>query len=173
MGTEKTILLFGPYKAPALKVGDRSWCLFRNAEVVIYDWTIGPISWPLCYHAETRAFGKGILVEDELARAIRHESAAALGHWWGVCGATVRKWRRAIGIDRTTTEGSRQLIHRTAIGALNARHGRRWGEVRLWTDEELGMMVRLSNSDVARITGRSVEAVAHMRRDLRRRLARA
>jgi hypothetical protein len=63
MVTEKTILLFGPYKAPALNVGDLSWCLFRNVEVVIYDWTIGPISWPLCHHAEIRAFGKGILAE--------------------------------------------------------------------------------------------------------------
>ncbi len=66
MDIEKTALLFGPYNTPALKVGDRSLCLYRDAEVVIYDWTIAPMSWALCYHAGTRAFGKGILVEEEL-----------------------------------------------------------------------------------------------------------
>jgi hypothetical protein len=133
----------GPVTTPAAHTGSGS-STFRSVEVVIYDWTIGPISWPLRYHAETRAFGKGILVEDELARAIRHESATVLAHWWGVCGATVRKWRRAFGIHRTATEGSRQLIHQTAIGALNARHKRKSGDIRLWTDEELGMKTTMA-----------------------------
>src|SRR5262245_4259796 len=49
------------------------------------------IAWPLCYHVGTRAFGKGLLVDEELARAVRLESAVAVAHWWGVSRATVRK----------------------------------------------------------------------------------
>ena len=66
-------LLYGPYTPPALKVGDKAMCLYRDAEVVIYDWSIARIPWPLCYHAGTRAFGKGLLVDEELARAVRLE----------------------------------------------------------------------------------------------------
>jgi hypothetical protein len=66
-------LLYGPYTPPALKVGDKVMCLYRDAEVVIYHWSIARIPWPLCYHAETRAFGKGLLVDEELARAVRLE----------------------------------------------------------------------------------------------------
>jgi hypothetical protein len=76
----RTKLLFGPYRSPALPKGDRALCLYRDAEVVIYDWTIAPIPWPLCYRAGTTAFGKGILVDEELARAIRQESATAIMH---------------------------------------------------------------------------------------------
>jgi hypothetical protein len=35
------------------------------------------------------------LVDDELARAVRHESALAIRYWWGVGTKTVVWWRRA------------------------------------------------------------------------------
>jgi hypothetical protein len=47
---------------------------------------------------------------DELARAIRSESAAALRHWWGVGEKLVWRWRKAFGIGRADTEGSARLI---------------------------------------------------------------
>jgi hypothetical protein len=111
MNTDKTALLFGPYRPPPLQVGERHRCLLRRAEVVVYDWSLAPIPWPLCYHAETRARGKGLLIEDELARAIRHESATAVAHWWGISRATLRNWRAVFGVGRMDTEGSRRLIH--------------------------------------------------------------
>jgi hypothetical protein len=80
---DRVKLLCGPDKPPALKVGSRAVCLYRDAEVVVYGWSDAPIPWPLCYRAETRAGGKGLLVEEELARAIRQESAMAVQHWWG------------------------------------------------------------------------------------------
>src|SRR4051794_16823394 len=92
---EKTALLFGPYQLPVLKVGSRASCLYRDAEVVIYGWTGAPISWPLCYLAGTRAVARGILVNEELVRAIKHESGLAIQHWWDVSRGTVRRWRRA------------------------------------------------------------------------------
>jgi hypothetical protein len=173
MNTDKTALLFGPYRPPPLQVGERHWCLLRRAEVVVYDWSLAPTPWPLCYHAETRARGKGLLIEDELARAIRHESATAVAHWWGISRATLRNWRAAFGVGRMDTEGSRRLIHGNALDALNARHKHRWPEVRLWTGAELGLLEKLPDAEVSRITGRTPQAVAVMRRERRRRPHRA
>jgi hypothetical protein len=36
-----------------------------------------------------------LLVDEELARAIRHESAAAIQFWWGVSGSVVTTTGRA------------------------------------------------------------------------------
>jgi transposase-like protein len=105
--------------------------------VVIYDWTMAPIPRPLCYHAEPCGAGKGILVEEELARAVRQESAMAIAHWWGICRATVRKWRQTFSVGRMDAEGSRRLIHNASLGGLNARRKYAPQAVRLWTDEEI------------------------------------
>jgi hypothetical protein len=118
---DRVALLFGPYRPPALKVGDRSMCLYRNAPVVIYDWSVARIPWPLCYHAGTRASGKGLLVDEELARVVRLESAVAVGHWWGVSGATVRKWRKVVGAGRKNNPGSQRLIRAAVLKASASR----------------------------------------------------
>jgi hypothetical protein len=76
-------LLFGPYKTPPLKRGDRAFCLFRDCEVIITSWTDAPISWPRCRAIDSSGPGSGLLVDEELARAVRHESATAVMHWWG------------------------------------------------------------------------------------------
>jgi hypothetical protein len=39
-------------------------------------------------------------VDEELARAIPGESAAALVHWWDVSDRIVTRWRRALGVSR-------------------------------------------------------------------------
>ena len=54
---EKAALLFGPYRAPALHVGDRTHWLYRNAEVVVTSWTDAPIPWPRCRALETHGRG--------------------------------------------------------------------------------------------------------------------
>src|SRR5947207_15226308 len=91
-------LLFGPYKAPALSTGDRAVCLLRR-EVVVVGYSTGRIRWPLC-----RVPGKhsqwSLLVDAELARAIRQESAGAVVNWWGVSADTVTRWRRTLGVPR-------------------------------------------------------------------------
>jgi hypothetical protein len=80
---DRVKLLHGPYRAPRLHVGDRATCHYRDCLVVVTAWTDAPISWP-------RALPVGgmghpsILVNAELARAVRHESAAAIRYWWGV-----------------------------------------------------------------------------------------
>jgi hypothetical protein len=114
-------LLYGPYQPPKLKVGDRAMCLYRDSEVVIYDWSLAPIPWPLCYPVGTRAAGKGLLVDEELARAVRLESAVAIQYWWGVSGATVGKWRKIVGAGRKNNPGTHRLILATVRKASASR----------------------------------------------------
>ena len=113
----KVKLLFGPYKPPPLKRGDRAYCLFRGAPVVVTGCTDAPIPWPLCHLAGyRRPCGRGILVDDELARAICHESVTAVKYWWGVSRNTARRWRGAFGVGRRDNEGT----HRLVLGAIQA-----------------------------------------------------
>ena len=163
---ERIKLLFDPYKPPALNVGDRAFCLYRDAEVIVYDWSLATVSWPLCYQANRRGVGKGILVDDELARAIRHESVMAIQYWWGVSQKTVCKWRAALGIRRLDAEGSRRLIHQAALEALNARRNRAAGEIRLWTAAELALLETLPDVEVVCRTGRTYHGVRSMRRQM-------
>jgi hypothetical protein len=50
--------------------------------------------------------GSGVLVIEELRRAILSESAAALQHWSGVGESAVWAWRRAFGVAQFGTDGS-------------------------------------------------------------------
>ena len=102
-------LLHAPYNPPPLKHGDRTTCLCRDRDVVITSWTDARISWPRCRANQHRGGYPGLLVNDELLRAIRTESEVAIMHWFGVSMITVWKWRKAFGISRLGTEGSRRL----------------------------------------------------------------
>ncbi len=81
---EWTKLLFGRYQAPALSRGNRATCLFLDTTVTITGWTDARISWPLCRPVDNGRRRPTILLDEELARAVRRESAAAIGYWWGV-----------------------------------------------------------------------------------------
>jgi hypothetical protein len=72
----------GPYNPPALRRGDKASCLYRDGDVVITSWSDGRISWPRCRRLGTRG-GSGLLVDEELARAVRLESSLAIQYWWG------------------------------------------------------------------------------------------
>jgi hypothetical protein len=102
------LLLHGPYVPPALRRGDRTQCLYREAEVVVTSWTDAPIAWPRCRAVGVRG-GSRLLVTEELVRAIRTESSLAITLWWGVRVETVWRWRKAFGVTRWGTEGSRRL----------------------------------------------------------------
>src|SRR5262249_56768178 len=92
--------LFGPYTAPPLKRGDKTTCLFRDSDVVVTSWTDARITWPRCRVACGSGGGSGLLVDEELARAVRHESAAAVMFWWGASQTAVNNWRTALAVSR-------------------------------------------------------------------------
>jgi hypothetical protein len=91
--------LLDSYTAPRLAVGDRTFCLLRDQDVVITSWTDAQISWPRCRALHHRG-GSGLLLDDELARAVRNESALAIGYWWGVTDGVVWRWRKILGVGR-------------------------------------------------------------------------
>jgi hypothetical protein len=145
---------------PAVKVGQKTSCLFRDVEVVICRSSDCRIPWPICYHARTRAAGQGLL----LGTAIQHESVASISYWWGVSRSPIHHWRAAFGIGGNGTEGSRRLRRAVALGGLNAREKPRWNDARLWEADELALVGKLPDAEVARMTGRTVNAVSVMRR---------
>jgi hypothetical protein len=107
-----------------LAVGDRAFCLLRDQDVVITSWTDAPISWPPCRALHHRG-GSGLLLDDELARADKNESALAIGYWWGVTDGVVWRWRKTLGVGRMDSEGSRRLIETAAFagGEASRRRG--------------------------------------------------
>src|SRR5947209_3693810 len=125
---ERVKLLFGPYRAPALRNGDRAFCLFRDCDVIITGWTDALIPWPRCRALDTSRGGSAILVEYELARAIRHESAAAIKHWWGASRNAVWKWRQALEVGLSDSEGSRRQIQAAAQAGADAVKEREFSE---------------------------------------------
>src|SRR5262249_50742669 len=105
----RPVLLRGPYDPPAVRKGDRVTCHISGSAVVT-GWSDAPFSWPRCRPLAGRGSGHGLFVDDELARAVRCESALAIQYWWGVKSDTVWRWRKAFGVTRTNNPGTYQLL---------------------------------------------------------------
>src|SRR5205823_9593842 len=86
--------LIGTYEPPALKLGETVTCLYRNRDCKVTSWTEAPIPWPRVQSLGQKG-GCGLWVNDTLARAIRMESALALGYWFGTTPLVVWRWRKA------------------------------------------------------------------------------
>jgi hypothetical protein len=183
--------LNGPYTPPPLRKGDRTHCLLRDCDVVITSWSNGRIPWPRCRALHSRG-GSGILLDEELARAVRQESALAIGYWWGASEGAVCRWRKALGVTVMNNEASHELIVANAgLGAdaiqekeytREERQARSEISRRLnvishaqagrhaedgWTEAELALLGTATDSEVARRTGRTYEAVRLKRRKLK------
>jgi hypothetical protein len=125
--SDKVKLLGGPYRPPAVQVGEVTSCLYWDREVIITGWSDGHIPWPMCKPRE--GYGRPrILVEDELARAIRTESAAALRYWWGVGVKQVWRWRQCFSIGRADTPGSERLVKAAAQQGADAVKTKEWSD---------------------------------------------
>jgi hypothetical protein len=131
-----------------------------------------------------------LLVNEELARAIRHESAAAIHFWWGVSVGVVWRWRKAFSVGRMDHEGIARLMRAAAEKGGEAFGARGWTEeererlcqvnARLglaknlvlgspelrWAAWELALLGTVSDHEVARRTGRSVDGVRRKRMKL-------
>jgi hypothetical protein len=91
--------------------------------VVVTSWTDARIPWPRCRVADRAGGGgSGLLVDEELARAVRHEGAAAICHWWGVTDGVVSRWRKTLGVTLTSCPGTRRLMRGAAkLGAAEVQ----------------------------------------------------
>src|SRR5262249_54283163 len=105
-------LLFGPYQAPRFAYGADRLCALRG-EVILCGLTDAPIPWPVG-KKRVRSRGRAIVLFGALAKAVKRESAQAVGYWWGVTRATVSKWRAALGVG-PTNEGTHRLRHDYAL----------------------------------------------------------
>ena len=180
-------MLHGPYTAPALKRGDRATCLFRDADVIITSWSDGRIPWPRCKIPGQRG-GSGLLVDEELARAVRSESALAVRYWWGASETAVHNWRKALGVEKFN-EGSQQLRKVLNAELTAGRKGKpqsresvrrsvatrrergtlripnRWAETG-WTPEQLALLGTIPDAELAAQIGRSATPVRVKRTQL-------
>jgi hypothetical protein len=91
-------LLFGPYRTPRFRYGERVLCDVRGL-VVICGLTDSSIPWLICRGIGRSTGRTSLVVFDDLAIAIRRESAQAVAHHWGVSVVTVSKWRRLLDVE--------------------------------------------------------------------------
>jgi hypothetical protein len=180
----KCRVLHGPYHTPALGVGDRADCLMRGA-VVVTSWTDARISWPRC-----KRQGKShpsLLLDDELARAIRTEAVEAVRYWWGVSQGVVNRWRRFLDVTRTNNPGTHRLRRASAQAGGDAARAKEWTEAErqakretaqrldlgrflrhdrrgpLWSGSQIKLLGKKPDAEVAARTGRAVGAVRQKR----------
>jgi len=164
----------GPYTPPALRRGDPATCLYRDGDVVITGLSDGRISWPQCRRLGARGGGLGLLVDEELARAVPLESSVALQYWFGVDASTDWLWRQALGVERYN-EGSARL-HAALIARPEEIERRRRTAKELglrpnpphiggrpWTVKELRLLGTVPDGDLAARSGRPERAVWVMR----------
>jgi hypothetical protein len=81
-----TKLLAGPYEPPALRKGDRAFCLYLDCDVRVMGWSSGRISWPRARAIDRPRGGHNpLLITDVIVRAIRSDQRrdrAQLLGWW-------------------------------------------------------------------------------------------
>jgi hypothetical protein len=186
VSAERYGLFHGPYHAPPLRKGDRPTCLLRDCDVVIMSWTDAPISWPRC-RALGRRGGSGVHLCEELARAVRCESAYAISYWWGVGLECVWRWRKALDVTVMKNERTHELIRaaseagaaksrdeplpreqverrrQTAIDLNLGRNLRRGGNGQPWTQARLARLGKEPDDVLAREFGCPANAVRVMR----------
>jgi hypothetical protein len=111
---DKQRLLHGPYRPPALRVGDRTDCLMRGT-VIITSWTDARISWPRCRRPVGNSH-PSLLLDTELARAVRTEAAAVTAQH------TAAPAQHSSGSGPAIRPGSpgafRQKVYETILGPV-------------------------------------------------------
>ena len=136
--TKPPAFLAGPYQTPRYRIGRSVQCQVRG-EMKITGTSDGRIPWPM---GKVKGLNlPTLVVYQDLAKALRVESAAAVLYWWGVSRSTVTLWRRALDVE-PLTPGTRKL---------HSSNGKR-----LWPTKAKRMMA--TNSDPER---RTKNAAAH------------
>jgi hypothetical protein len=183
------VVLAAPYTPLDYQIGEEVHCLFRNAPCKVTSWTEAPIAWPRVQPLGQRG-GCGLLVNDELVRAIRTESAEALKHWFGASPNVVWRWRKWQNIEQYGTPGSKQLhaiisekgaaavrdkqlsdeecdIRSERAKRLGLRPPARWTEKNgAWAKDELIVLGTSPDGQIAELIGRTLAAVTCKRLSL-------
>jgi hypothetical protein len=115
LSQERLRLRFGNYQTPQFRYGARVVDEVRG-KVKIVGLSSGRIPWPT-YQAGGQ---RSLVVFKGLAKAIRQESGPAVCHWWGVCPATVRKWKRLLGVSGDT-DGTRAVRSLSFLGTAGKK----------------------------------------------------
>jgi hypothetical protein len=110
--------------------------------VVVTSWTSACISWPRCLPVASKGH-PGLLLDDELARAVRTESAAAVRYWWGVSHGVVERWRKFLDVDRVNNAGTHRLIWASAQAGAEAVKAKEWTDAERETARELAKRLDL------------------------------
>jgi hypothetical protein len=116
-------LLYGRYRTPNPRRGDRAFSLDLDCTVVVTGLRDGPIAWPLCRPIDNRMGRPTLRLADDLARAVRNESAAAVMYWWRVGSGLVWRWRKALEVTRTNNRGTRRLIRAASECGASKQRG--------------------------------------------------
>jgi hypothetical protein len=152
---------------------------------VVTSWSDSRILWPRCRALHQRGGGgSGLLMTEELASAVRCESALALQHWFGFGEHAVWNWRKALGVGMWEPEGSRRLHQRLSEKGAAALHFHglsdeecdrrtersrqlnlvrhlwsRRGGAPFWTAEELALLGTMADDELASLLGRPANGV--------------
>ena len=115
--------LLGTDPAPAVHLGRRVHCRHRGNASRVTSFTDAPIPWPRVQPLDERV-GSGLWVNADLERAIRTESAVALGHWFGRSKSAARALRVWAGVEGWEgTRGTRRAVTDAADAGADATRG--------------------------------------------------
>src|SRR5262245_36787805 len=110
---DATELLHGPYNAPPLRVGDREHCLYRDTLCKVTSYHDALIPWPQGIPIEG-SNGPGLIVTEELFRAVRTEAAKEVQWRCRLSVGLVARYRKASGVTRTNNPRSYELIRESS-----------------------------------------------------------
>ena len=120
---QKVRLLGEPYLPPACRVDSVLYDVARDEYYKVGGWTDGRISWPRRKKNGTPS----LICTEELARALRTESAMAITYWWGMSQGTICTLRGLLDEVGKSTPGTKKLkaanvpIHFTPNEAAKGR----------------------------------------------------
>jgi len=112
----------GPYRPPAVKVGDTLHDEYLG-DVTVAGMTDAPISWP--GHAYSRGRHSGLLpvLTGDLVRAVCEEQELVVAHYWGVTLHMVNQWKCALA----GSTNSDQVAFRLALKRQDPQFRKEYG----------------------------------------------
>lgn len=173
--------LLGTYRTPACKIGERVTCLARG-DVDVIKLSAGRIQWPIAVRPGIG--GRSLVLNWDLAEAVRRETNRAVCYWWGVTPQTVSKWRKALGVKNTEattrwrTMFGKSAKMRKAITAMaaKARDPKRRAKIaaaKRGKPRPPGMMESLQQANIGRKHTKAARAnmsASHKKRERRGRM---